>query len=110
MRFANPERIVGTAPESVFCALATSEMPAAEAIFAINSGVKNSVSNGVMLPYIATSLLKLVARRRSGGVAGPFKWSATIGAANAKARATPCAQIERLGEITSIMYSELVDC
>ena len=48
---ANPERIVGTAH------LATSGMPATEAIMPIKSGFRNSVSNGVMLPFIAASLL-----------------------------------------------------
>src|SRR5262245_37203880 len=53
---ARPDRIAGTAPEIVFCALATSEMPAPEAILAITSGFINSVNNGSMLPYMATSL------------------------------------------------------
>src|SRR5215813_3030184 len=53
---ARPDRIAGTAPEIIFCALVTSEMPAPAAILAITSGFINSFNNGSMLPYIATSL------------------------------------------------------
>src|SRR5262245_57844674 len=106
-RFASPERIAGTAPDIVFCPLATSEIPAAEAILATRSGFKNSVSNGVIFPYIATSLLAT-----AGGTDRALSRAHSKGAPPAKAddKAVPCAQNQGLVKIGANMQSVVVDC
>src|SRR5262249_13362675 len=109
-RFASPERIACTAPDIVFYPLATSEIPAAEAILATRSGFRKSVSTGVIFLYIAACLLATCC-----GADRASSWAHSKGAqpwapAKADAKAVPCAQNQGLVEIGANMQSAVVDC
>ena len=57
--------MAGTAAPTAFCAVVRSEMPAADAILATRSGVKNCDTADTMFPYMASSSLCVIVRSNS---------------------------------------------